>query len=122
MESKQTSSDIEQNRKGMSISLEKMKSSLSETKNAKQSESKSNGTRNISNQTKVDKDINSIRGFPIHCTLCQITQPFIYFTDVVSHFYGQRHRRVGYKMLYLDSKSSITFKGTLQMANAQIFY
>ena len=60
---------------------------------------------------KKEKDLNTINGFPIHCSLCQIAEPFKSFTDVVAHLYGQRHRRVGYKMVYLDSSTSITFKG-----------
>ena len=69
---------------------------------------------------KAVKDMNTISGFPIHCVLCQITEPFKCFTDVVAHLYGQRHRRVGYKMVYLDSSTSITFKGQFLYCDSDV--
>ena len=52
-----------------------------------------------------------ISGFPIHCVLCNITEPFRSFRYAVAHLYGQRHRRFGSDLLYIDSCSTITFKG-----------
>lgn len=64
-------------------------------------------------ERKVAENINIIRGFPIHCTLCKITNSFKNFSDVIAHLYGQRHRNVGWKMVYLKSKTSITFSGNI---------
>ena len=57
------------------------------------------------------KDENTVAGFPILCSLCNITKSFKQFTEVIAHLYGQRHRRVGYKMLFLNSTTSISFRG-----------
>ena len=79
----------------------------------KTSKEKSKVVSRKSEERKDAENINIIRGFPITCTLCKITNPFKNFTDVIAHLYGQRHRNVGWKMVYLKSKTSITFSGNI---------
>ena len=119
MEPRRASKDREKTPENInnSISGGKTKSSLNEEKRVNISESKCNVNVSTANEIKRVKDINTIRGFPIHCVLCQITS-FKHFTDVVAHVYGQRHRRVGYKMVHLESNKSITFKGTILLLNS----
>ena len=74
------------------------------------SESKS---KDIATQKTATKDGNTVAGFPILCALCNITKSFKQFSEVIAHLYGQRHRRVGYKMLFLNSTTSISFRGML---------
>ena len=62
---------------------------------------------------KTSEDKNIIHGFAIFCTICKITDSnsFKSFTDVLSHLCGRRHQTAAWKMLYLKSNTSITFKG-----------
>ena len=56
----------------------------------------------------ANKDV--IQGNPILCTLCNIKQPFKLYPDVLSHLHGKKHRAAAWKLLYLNSQTSVTFK------------
>ena len=83
---------------------------VTEIESKENSESKS---KDIATHKTTTKDGNTVAGFPILCTLCNITKSFMQFSEAIAHLYGQRHRRVGYKMLFLNSTTSISFRGML---------
>ena len=89
----------------------KPKATTLKEKDQNNQELKSKEDINKNENQKDGNDLNTIGGFPIHCSLCRIPHPFKRFTDVLTHLYGHRHRRTAYKMLFLDSTTSITFRG-----------